>query len=241
MYRVLKAGPVLGAGGKKLGTMVSYASETPVVAEIEKDADEIVGALGLEMQLSGETALIVQANVGYDPRKAVSRSVAYDVVFELRDGRWVRAPRKEPEVEALDKIDGSPRPPDDPSFPFDALALESAARAAERWSALLDAGDVSASAAGTTQVFQAQTSVEQWRAVVAERSQRAGGERRELYRMQAPSGKGKAPGVAAILVYDVRPPQGGRFLERIMLVNEQKDGWRTGGYAFQPVPPEGMR
>jgi len=79
MYRLLATGPVIGAEGKKLGTMVSYAGETREIARIGAEAEEIVAALGLEMELSGETAIIVQANVGYDPRKMISKSVSYNV------------------------------------------------------------------------------------------------------------------------------------------------------------------
>src|SRR5512133_447195 len=66
MFRVLKAGPIIGGEGKKIGTMVSYAGETREVAHIVSDAEQIAAALGPEMELSGETAVIVQANVGYD-------------------------------------------------------------------------------------------------------------------------------------------------------------------------------
>jgi hypothetical protein len=119
MYRVLKAGPVIGAEGRKLGTMVSYAGETRKVARIGTDAEELVVALGPEMELGGETVIIVQANVGYDPRKMISKSVSYNAVFERQGGRWVRLPPKAGEPKELEGIEGSPKPPDDPSFPFD--------------------------------------------------------------------------------------------------------------------------
>jgi hypothetical protein len=94
MFRVLKAGPVMGAEGKKLGTMVSYAGETTEIPTIATDAEAVIAALGPEMEAGGETAVIVQANVGYDPRKTISRSVSYNVIFERHDDRWVRCRRR---------------------------------------------------------------------------------------------------------------------------------------------------
>lgn len=237
MYRVLKAGPVIVGEGKKLGTMVSYAGETREVARIGSDAEEIVAALAPEMELGGETSIIVQANVGYDPRKMISKSVSYNTVFERKDGRWGRLPPKAGEPKELDGIDGSPKPPDDPSFPFDAAKMKGAADAAAKWVALIDAGNVDASVAAMSETFRSQVSPGQWRGLVSQRSGLAAGAKRvELYRMQTRNGNvPMPPGGAAVVQYEVRSAQGGRFIERVMLLNE-KDGWRPAGYAFQPVP-----
>ncbi len=238
MYRVLKAGPAIGAEGKKLGTMVSYAAETREIARIAADAEELVAALGPEMELGGETSIIVQANVGYDPRKMISMSVSYNAVFQHKDGRWVRLPPKAGEPKQLDGVDGSVKPPEDPSFPFDPATTTRAADAAAAWLALLDAGNVDGSIAAMTDGFRAQISADQWQGLVAQRNGLAAGAKRvELYRMQTrnanvpiPSGAG-----AAVFQYELRPVQGGRFVERVMLLNE-KDRWRPAGYAIQRVP-----
>jgi len=237
MYRLLKAGPVIGGEGKKLGTMVSYAGETCEIARIGADAEEIVAALGPEMELVGETSIIIQANVGYDPRKMISRSVSYNAVFEGKGGRWVRLPPKAGEPKELDLIDGSPKPPDDPSFPFDAVKTKNAADAAAKWVALIDADNVDASVAAMSETFRSQVSRDQWRALVTQRSGLAAGAKRvELYRMQTRNGNVPMPsGGGAVVQYEVRSPQGGRFIERVMLLNE-RDGWRPAGYAFQPIP-----
>lgn len=236
-YRVLQVGPVLGAEGKKLGTMVSYAGETREVARIRADAAEIVAALAPEMELGGETAIIVQAKVGYDPRETLPRSVAFNTVFERKDGRWTSPPAKAGEPEELEGVDGSPRPPDDPSFPLETAKLKAAADAAGRWVALVDAGRVEASLAATSETFRAQVAPDQWRGLVVQRSALAAGARRvELYRLQSRNGgSATPPGGGAVVQYELRTAQGGRIVERIMLLDE-KDGWRPGGYAFQPIP-----
>ncbi len=237
MYRILKTGPVFGAGGKKLGTMVSYAGETREIARIGADAQEIVAALAPELELVGETSMIVQANVGYDPRKTISTSVSYNAVFERREGRWVRLPPRPGEPRELDGVDASPRPPDDPSFPYDPAKARGAADAAAKWVTLIDAGNVDACVAGMSETFRSQASADQWRGLVVQRSALAASARRvELYRMQTRNaGLPAPPGSAAVVGYEVRAAQGGRYLERVMLLNE-KDGWRPAAYVFQPIP-----
>lgn len=239
MYRVLKAGPVIGAEGKKLGTMVSYAAETREIARIATDAEELVAALGPEMELGGETSVIVQANVGYDPRKMISTSVSYNAAFEHKEGGWVRLPPKPGESKELEGVDGSVKPPDDPSFPFDPASTARAADAAAAWVALIDAGNIDGSIAAMTDGFRTQISADQWRGLVAQRSGLAAGAKRvELYRMQTRNASVPilSGGGAAIVQYELRPAQGGRFVERVMLLNE-KDRWRPAGYAVQRVVP----
>jgi len=93
------------------------------------------------MELGGESTIIVQADVGYDPRKVVSKSVSYNVVFERMDARWLRLPSKAAEPKELEGVDPSPQPPVDPSFPFDSSKTTGAANAAAKWVALIDAGN----------------------------------------------------------------------------------------------------
>jgi hypothetical protein len=237
MYRSLRAGPLIGAEGKKLGTMWSYAGETPEIGKIVSDSEEIVAALAPEMDLAGETSFIVQANVGYDPRKMISRSVTYNTVFERKDGRWVRLPPKAGEPNELHGVDESPNPPDDPSFPFDAAKMQGAADAAARWVMLLDEGNLDASVAGMTETFRSQISTDRWRGLVTQRSGLAVGAKRvELYRLQTRNGNvPMPPGGFAIVQFEFRTRTGSRFIERVTLLNE-KDGWRPAGYAFQPIP-----
>jgi hypothetical protein len=237
MYRVVKTGPVMGAQGKKLGTMVSYAAETREVARLAAEAEELAAALAPEMALGGETSVIVQATVGHDPRKLISKSVSYSTVFERKDGSWKRLPPKAGEPQMLGGGDASSKPPDDASFPYDAATLKGASEAAAKWVALVDAGNVDASITATSKAFFAQVSEGQWRGFVTQgRALPEGSKRVELYRMHTRSGSvPMPPGGGAVVQYEVRPPQGGRFLERVMLLNE-KDGWRPAGYALQPIP-----
>jgi hypothetical protein len=218
--------------------MVSYAGETPKIATITTDAEEIVAALGSEMEAAGETALIVQANVGYDPRKTISRSKVYNVVFERHGARWVRLPPKAADPEVLDGIAAAWSPPNDPSFPFDGEKAKAAADAAVKWVALIDSGDVNASVAAMSDAFRSQVPPDAWRGLVAQRSTIGFASRVERYRMQTRNGNVPIPpGGAAVVLYEVRLAHGGRFMERVMLLNE-KDGWRVAGYAVQPLPME---
>ena len=78
--------------------------------------------------------------------------------------------------------------------------------------------------------------MDRWRGRLAERRKSgASGKRVELYRMQSRAGDVPTPDGTVVVQYELRPEQGGRFLERVILLNEQ-DGWRPAGYAFQPVP-----
>jgi hypothetical protein len=236
-YRLLKTGPVMGAEGKKLGTMVSYAAETREIAKLGAEAEELAAALAPEMALGGETSVIVQATVGHDPRKLISKSVSYSTVFERKDGSWQRLPPKAGEPMVLGGTDAALQPPEDASFPYDAATLKGASDAAARWVALVDAGNVDASITATSKTFFAQVSEDQWRGFVKQgRTIPEGTKRIELYRMQTRTGNvPMPPGGGAVVQYELRPSQGGRLLERVMLLNE-KDGWRPAGYALQPLP-----
>jgi hypothetical protein len=239
MYRILRMGPMIGAEGKKLGTVVSYAGETREMARITRDARELVSALGPEMEVSGETAIIVQVNVGYDPRRTISHHVAYNVVFDRQAGRgWGRLPPKADEPKEIGGIDGSAQPPDDPSFPFDPAKASGAARAAARWVALIDAANLDESVAAMSASFRSQLSLDTWRGFVVQRSAiAAGASRVELYRMQTRNANVPIPpGGGAVVEYELRSSQGRRFVERVTLLNE-KDGWRPAGYALQAIPP----
>ncbi|HET8541431.1 MAG TPA: DUF4019 domain-containing protein [Anaeromyxobacter sp.] len=240
MFRLLRTGPMIGAEGKRLGAVVSYAGDTREVARITSDADEIVGALGPEMEASGEPAIIVQANLGWDPRKTISTSVLYGVVFERREDRWARLPPKPGQPAEVEGVAASPGPPDDPSFPFDPAAARDAAQAAARWVALLDASDADGSLAATTPSFRVQLEAEldTWRSLVAQRGRLgAAGGRVELYRMLTRNASVPVPAGGAVIVqYELRPPQGGRFLERVILLPERQ-GWRPAGYSFRPLAP----
>jgi len=171
IFRILQTGPIIGGEGKKIGTAVSYAAETRQVARLVRDAEELVTALGPELELSGETAVVVQAQVGYDPRKMISTHVTYMVPFERNQGRWKRSPPRKDDPKELDGVDDSPESPEDPSFPYDRAKMNAAASAAAKWLALLDAGDGDASVAAMSQGFRSQmeNSMDRWRGRLAER------------------------------------------------------------------------
>jgi hypothetical protein len=238
MFRVLKAGPVIGNQGKKLCTMYSYAGESIEVARITGDAIELMRAIGPEMELSGETVVIVQTNVGNDPNKFISKSVSYNVAFELKDGGWSRSAREGAEPLKLDAVDASYRPPEDPSFPYDLAKGTEARKFAGAWLGTLDAGAGDKALESTSTAFRGQVSPSQWHEILSKRKALGlPGKRMDLYWLQPriPPGTDFKE-VAVGLMFEARSTQGGRYLERVMLTKEQ-NSWRIAGYSFQRISP----
>lgn len=198
MFRIRGMGPVIGGEGKKIGTKVVYVGESPEIDRIIADAERIAAALGPELEVAGESALMVQADVGYDPRKTISSYPSYTVVFQLGAGRWTRLPSKDPSSKPLE-VEGSFKPADDPAFPFDKSKTSSAANAAARWVAALDEGDADGSVAAMAPAFRSETlgRIATWREKLTQRNALGvAGHRAELYRMQTVL-KGECPLKAA--------------------------------------------
>jgi hypothetical protein len=64
----------------------------------------------------------------------------------------------------------------------------------------------------------------------------AGAKRVELYTMLTRLGNlPLPPDGAAVVQYEVRLAKGGRFVERVSLMNE-KDGWRPAAYECRAIP-----
>ena len=231
MYRMVGISPFLGAGGKHLGTAVSYDGETPDVARIEEDATEIMAALGPELQLAGETAAIVQVYVGRDRRGIFSTWAGYNVVFKRRGDQWVRSPRK---PDSPDKVGGQDpsKPFEDPAFRFDRAWLAAGVDAAAKYVAVLDTGDFEASVAGMSEAQRSQVPGDRWRTVLEHRPV---GKRVELYRLQTRKTTVPTPAGGAMVVYELRTAKGERFLESLTMVPE-KEGWRAAEYIVGEIP-----
>jgi hypothetical protein len=82
-FRFLGTVPLTDASGKKLAVLASYEGHTRDPAAAATAAAELMDAMGPELQAAGETDLVVQARVGFDPRKFVNRTTAFHVTFKL--------------------------------------------------------------------------------------------------------------------------------------------------------------
>lgn len=239
MFRIVQVGPVIGGAGKKIATMISYAGDTREVVRIVADAEKIIGALGPEMEFAGESSVIVQAVVGNDPSKLLSSSVSFNVVYDLRDGNWVRSPPKKEEPKEIGGPDMVTQPPDHPSFPYEPAKVAAAEEAAVKWVALLDAGDSAAAVAGMTEAFRGQlkNSMDRWSALMGQRGAAASSKRVQLYGMQVRGGPQLPAGSAVLVQFELKHAKGGHSLEQVMMVNEGAS-WRPAGYGFRPTPPK---
>ncbi len=92
-FRILGSQPILDADGTKLGTLLSYVGDTRDPEAATAEAVELMNAYGLEAQTASDTAILVQARVGFDPRKRLNSTIGFHVSFQLKDGRWSQLPK----------------------------------------------------------------------------------------------------------------------------------------------------
>lgn len=88
--KVIKAGPVIGAGGKRLGVMLQYETELKVTdkAALRTEADEVFAAVRSDAEKGNETEVIISA-VERSTGVIISKSQGYNFVFEkAKDGKW---------------------------------------------------------------------------------------------------------------------------------------------------------
>jgi hypothetical protein len=88
--KVLKVGPVYGAGMKKLAVELQYETELKVSdhAALRKEADEVWEVFRPDVERASEKTAIVSA-VEKRPPGIVTRSEGYNFVLEKRaDGTW---------------------------------------------------------------------------------------------------------------------------------------------------------
>jgi hypothetical protein len=232
-FRVIGAGPIRRGANTHMGLRITYVATAKTKAELLADADALVAALGPELQLAGEAALVARARVGGVSLALDSDKVSYDTDYRLVGGRFQRSgPGKPPPNLSRAPV------PDDPSFPFRSDALNAAAAASGRWLPLLDRDDLAAIRAGVSPAFaKALADDTQFRELLAQRkTARLPGTRRELYRMQERvTDKPRPPGADALIVYECQTPGGPKILERLSLTNDG-DQWKIASYAFQPIP-----
>src|SRR5215472_1412058 len=88
--KVIKAGPVFGAGGKRLGVTLQYETELKVTdkAALRKEADEVFAAVRSDAEKRNETNVIISA-VERSTGGIVSKSQGYNFIFEkAKNGKW---------------------------------------------------------------------------------------------------------------------------------------------------------
>jgi hypothetical protein len=235
-YRVIQAGPILRGANTSLGLRITYVAQGRTSADLAADADALIAALGPELQLAGENAVIVRARIG--PPTVVlgaDKKRGEDLEYRLEPSGFQRASAG---AGASEVALAGTNQPDDPTFPYRAQQLTAAGEASARWVALLDQNDLTAIRVQLTQRFRDQLADDAtFRELLAQRTN-AGlpGTRRELYRMQERATRGgRTPGDDALIVYECTTQGGPNVLERLTWTREGEE-WRVVSYAFQPLP-----
>jgi hypothetical protein len=234
-FHVLGSQPILASDGAKLGFLISYVGDThdPEVATAE--AEELVAALGFEWYLNGERAALVQARVGFDPRKRVNSTVAFHVGFHSSDGRWRMLPKPPRRAGLPEAIGSGPiELIEYPGFPLDTDGISRVGRVAARWLQATDAGDVGTLKREMSNSLAAETAAggREWRNTVAARARLVvSGGRRELYRLQTWEGEPSPRGERIWVAYSADVIDVGQCVERIRFVKEA-GRWHVSGYAL---------
>lgn len=88
--KVIKAGPLFGAGGKRLGVMLQYETELKVTDKtaLRTEADEVFAAVRSDAEKGNETDVIISA-VERSTGGIISKSQGYNFVYKkAKDGKW---------------------------------------------------------------------------------------------------------------------------------------------------------
>jgi len=235
VFRILGSQPILDVDGTKLGSLLAYVGDTrdPEVATVH--SLELMEVWGPDAVVQGETAVLIQARVDFDPRKRFQSSVALHVAFQLKDGRWTRLPEPPPRPDRPKTVGSGPLEViDQPGFPFDRRGLEEAAKVVDRWLTATDAGDgrhlreeMSRDLASDVESKKAG-----WERSLPGRAHlKANSPRRELYRIQIREGEPSPKGTRLYFVYSVDVAGLGPAVEKVKLVKEA-DRWRVRGYGL---------
>ncbi len=242
VFRVLKAGPVTRGSGGAVGNVISYIAQTPAPSVLAQDAEQLVAALGPEMELTGDRSVAVEALLGYESRSAGPHLIETSRSFKAEGDRWVKSAETEGEADARSALLSPTRLEDDASFPYHSASLAGAAAAAIKWIGLLDTDTHEADAIARTGVdpsFRAQVeaSKQGWRSLLQQRRNLdLPGERRELYRMQTRPRNFKKTDVETALIQYESKTDAGRVLERFMMATDASGAWLVSGYLFEPIP-----
>jgi hypothetical protein len=235
-FRVIRTGPVVRGAGSTVGLMISYLGESRVLDDLVRDSDELVRALGPELELTGEKQLVVRAEWQVASKAEKPRIAPFDVLFKLKSAGWQRV---QPDEDT--PVPGSSRLPplNDTAYPFNEAKLTAAGSAAQDFLALLDAGEIEQVVGVMSLAFRAEIADKRERFIaVLEQRQTLGipGVRRELYRMLTRDRHVAQTAPEAVLIqFECQPVQGARILERMVLAPDGT-GFRIAGYAFQPIP-----
>jgi hypothetical protein len=234
-FRILGTQPILDADGTKLGSLLAYVGDTRDPQVATSHSLELMEAWGPDAVVQGETAVLVQAQVNFDPRKKLQSTVALHVAFQLKDGKWTRLPEPPPRPDRPKTIGTGPLEViDQPGFPFDRSGLEEAAKVVRRWLMATDAGDgrrlreeMSRDLASDVESKKAE-----WERSLPGRAHlKVNSQRRELYRIQTWEGEPSPKGTRLYFAYSVNLAGLGPAVEKVKLVKEE-DRWRVRGYGL---------
>jgi len=234
VFRILGSQPILDADGTKLGSLLAYVGDTRDPEVATAHSLELMEAWGPDAVVQGETAVLIQARVDFDPRKKFQSSVALHVAFQLKDGKWTRLRKPSPRPDRPKTMGTGPLEViDQPGFPFDRSGLEEAAKVADRWLTATDAGDdrrlrqeMSRDLASDVESKKAE-----WERSLPGRAHlKVNGPRRELYRIQTWEREPSPKGTRLYFTYSVNLAGLGPAVEKVKLVKE--DRWRVRGYGL---------
>jgi len=235
MFRMRSIGPVFGAGQKRLGTKVSYAGEHSDLATIRAEAETLARALGPELAVAGEKALMVETTLGYDPGKTFSSSTSYVTTFERTGAGWVRNAGVNDSAEKSSIGGGSTKVAEDQRFPFDRQAMLAARRFVLDWVRLLDEDhDKEARLALAEKTRDEVDQGARWFQMVSYRRGLGGGTRAALYELQTrQSGMNAVP--AMLFQFEFTSADHAHLVETVTALQEQGT-WKVAGYLLRPIP-----
>jgi hypothetical protein len=94
-YKYLTHGPLFGNGGKKLAIALSYVSDTADPAKLQTAAQELFEYMRPVADIQKEEAVVIVAQLNYEPRDPISKTVVFNVAFKKGpDGKWSKVPAK---------------------------------------------------------------------------------------------------------------------------------------------------
>jgi len=237
VFRVLGQQPILDQDGTKLGMLVSYVGDTRDPAAATAESAELMEAFGLDMQVSGVTAVLVQARVGFDARKTFNASIGFHTSYLLREGRWVAQPTLPcaPSAPCARRSigEGPLEVVDDPDFSFDRAGLGDAATVARRYSQAAEALDLDRMRAELSPISLAKvdTQPDAWKRQMDSYAQvRKRAPRRDQFQLLFREPGSGSVGARIAFALDLGVP-GKRALENVILRREP-DRWRVIAYSF---------